>query len=355
MVFGRALIFATLVLVIILALPASGQSVISTRSGVLHFFEGSVYLGDQRLEPRLGRFPNVPEGAELSTQEGRAEVLLTPGVFLRIGDSSAIRMLATSLADTRVELEKGSAIIDSGEPNRETSVKLIYKDWQVHFVQKGVYRIDSNPPRLWVFQGKANVRAGSSSQPVVIERGNYVPFAAVLVPEPVTDQPRDALSNWEKGRSESIVADNAINSQIDEDPAAAAAGQDAFTYFPMLGVPSMGSMSGSPGYSSLYPYQPGFNSIYLPGYTYQPLLIGLMGRPYRMYSPGIGTVPIRIGTSPGIGTYTPTALPSRPIGRPLSPIGIGAHASPIHSAPVPAAPVHAAPHAVGGHVGGGRR
>ena len=89
---------------------------ISTHSGLIHFFEGAVYLGDQSLESRLGRFPTVPQGGELRTAEGRAEVLLTPGVFLRMADRSAIRMVVNDLADTQVELETGAVIVDSGEP-----------------------------------------------------------------------------------------------------------------------------------------------------------------------------------------------------------------------------------------------
>ena len=105
MSYGRACAFLTLAAVSRLALPAGAQSVISTHSGLIHFFEGAVYLGDQPLESHLGRFPSVPQGGELRTAEGRAEVLLTPGVFLRMGERSAIRMVSNDLADTQVELE----------------------------------------------------------------------------------------------------------------------------------------------------------------------------------------------------------------------------------------------------------
>ena len=56
-------------------------------------------------------------------------------------------MVNNSLADTEVELETGSAILDSDEPNVGTSVSLTYKDWTVHLLKKGMYRIDSNPPQ----------------------------------------------------------------------------------------------------------------------------------------------------------------------------------------------------------------
>src|SRR6202051_4790908 len=114
---NRAWAFSTLAVGIAVALPVKAQSVISTHSGVIHFFEGAVYLGDRPLESHLGRFPSVPQGAELRTAEGRAEVLLMPAVFLRICEYSGIRMVANALADTQVELRSGSAIVDSGGPN----------------------------------------------------------------------------------------------------------------------------------------------------------------------------------------------------------------------------------------------
>ena len=303
----RTCAFLTWAAAIALALSANAQSVISTHSGVIHFFEGDVYLSGQPLESHLGKFSSVPEGAELRTEDGRAEVLLTPGVFLRMGARSAIRMVANDLADTRVELKTGSAIVDSGDPNADTSVTLIYQNWKVHVLEKGVYRIDSDPPCLSVRQGKVEVSTGVNGQPISVEHGMSLPLAAVLVPEPSHAQSSDALSDWADGRGESIAADNAITAQIDEDPASPTAGVDGFTYFPSLGIASLGV--GSSGlYNSFNPYQSGFNSIYLPGYTYPPLILGLVGRGFRAYVPPI---PWRIGTSTGVGTIV--RIPRAPV------------------------------------------
>ena len=316
--------FSTLVMVTALALPAAGQSVISARSGVIHFFEGSVSLGDQPLEPHPGRFQILALGDELRTAQGSAEVLLTPGVFLRLGENSAVRMVANNLADTRVELLAGSAIVASDEPAPNTSVTLICRNWKVHFLQEGTYRIDSQPPRLWVDQGKAEVSAEASAAPVFVGHGMELSFAAVLVPERSINEPADALSAWSKGRSESISADNAIAAQISDDPTSAERsdlGPGVLTYFPLLGLPPLGSgLSGR--YSAFAPYQPGFNSIYLPGYTYQPfiLLLGISGhRGFPYLSPGIG-IPTR-GGAPSSGPVVtriplPHPAPVRPVPRP---------------------------------------
>jgi hypothetical protein len=337
MSYGRAYAFSTLALVTVLALPADGQSVISTRSGVVHFFEGAVFLGDVPMEPHPGKFPRMAEGAELRTAQGRAEVLLTPGVFLRMGERSAIRLVSNDLSDTRVELLAGSAIVDSAQPGSGTSVTLIYKDWRVRFLRKGSYRIDSEPPRLSVRQGDAEVRAGATGTPVSVTQWMNLPLAAVLVPERSIDEPADGLANWDHGRSESISADNAIIAQIDEDPASRSSdlAMSSFTYFPFIGALSLG-----PGVSSLYssytPYQSGFNSIYLPGYTYRPLLLGLSPRGYmsHIYSPPVYSHPNRAGFSSGVGAIVPgphAPVPLRPApAQPITPARPFTHGAGVH-------------------------
>jgi len=286
-------------------------------------------LGDQALVSHLGKFPTLPQGAELRTEQGRAEVLLTPGVFLRIGDKTTIRMIANDLADTRVELETGSTIVDAAEPNSGTSVSLIYKDWRIHLLQKGVYRLDTNPPHLLVNEGQAEVFAQAGEKPLDVAQGMDLPLASVLVPEAAKDFAADTLSDWAKGRAQSIVADNAITAQIDEDPAAQTAGVDSFSYFPLLGMPSPGLSYGSPGLYSSTPYQLGFNSIYLPGYTYQPLWLGLAMRGYGSY---LFTRTPRIGGSTGIGGVG--SYPRPPLMHHPAPIGgTTLHPGLTHSGP----------------------
>jgi hypothetical protein len=306
-----------------LALPARGQAVISTRSGVVHYFEGEVYVAGQRLEARFGKFTSIPEGAELRTEQGRAEVLLTPGAFLRVGEKSVIRMITNALSDTRVELLAGSAVVNSLEPAVATSVTLIYKNWSARQTDKGIYRIDSEPPRLRVREGEVEVATANADGSILVGQGMELPFAELLAPEKLTSEPHDALSDWADGRAESISADNTIAANI-EDPATMS-GTDlpagSFTYFPMLGLAAFGTgLSGAYGSVYTYPYtpygapgvyQPGFYSIYLPGYTRRPLLLGLPagGLQRSLYSPS------RIGVPGSPPPHMPIVRPTAP--RPL--------------------------------------
>lgn len=338
MLYGRAYPFCTLAAIALLAFPAVGQSVISTHSGTVHFFEGAVYVSDQQLESHPGKFSSVPQGGTLRTQKGRAEVLLTPGVFIRVGEQSTIRMVANQLSDTRVELLAGSAMVDSAGPTSGTSVTVLYKTWSVRFPEQGVYRIDSAPPRLWVFSGKADVSSGDKESAMTIGPGMEMPFASVPVPSRSTDRPHDELSVWAEGRQQSIFADNTIAANI-QDPAnltLSNPGIASFTYFPMLGLPAVGPGS-SALYTSVGTYQPGFSSVYLPGYTFFP------GYTYLPLSPGLVTVgvvaPYRspsYGGLTGTHPHAPIAYPS-----PLAPISI--HPTPVHPVAPHPMPVHPAP------------
>jgi len=323
--YGRAITFWVVSAVSFLSSPANAQSVISTRSGVVHYFEGAVSLGDQPLQYRPGKFSIVPIGAELRTERGRAEVLLTPGVFVRIGEQSAIRMVDNELLHTRVELLAGSAVVDSAEPNASTSVTLTYKDWSVRFLERGIYRIDSDPPHLWVLEGSAEVSAGAREAALLVDKDMDLPLAPVLVPEQTVNAPHDVLTAWAGGRHQSISADNTIAADIQDPANINTAGPDAggFTYFPMLGVPPMRDDLSST-YSSFASSQPGFHSLYLPGYTFLPLLIGLRGG----FS-SIGSPPNRLPLHPTpVFPISPHPIPIHPVSptptavRPAPPVAI---------------------------------
>jgi len=320
-------------------LPASAQSVIAAHSGVLYFFEGSLFLGDEPLQQKFGRFPDIGVGRDLRTEHGKAEVLLTPGVVLRIGEYSAVRMLSNQLSDTRAELVGGSAILEVGESDANGAVKLIYKDWQVRMPKKGVCRIDAQPPQLRVYTGQAEVSAGSDAA-VKVKEGETVPFAAVLVPEAATTTETDPFKTWAMSRSQAISADNSIAANIVDDPSkfdsadmtglGGMMAPGGLSYFPLTGLPSLGMMNPY-GLSFWSPYQSTLNSIYFPTYLYGPLYRGWPSSLYT-YSRGVG-----------IGT------PLRPPAVGFRPGGIGA---PRASFPTPPS-MHAPPHAAAPRVGGG--
>src|SRR5437899_331574 len=92
---------------------AFAQQVISARSGLIHYVEGAVQLDGQPVEVKIASFKEMKDNSELRTVDGRAEILLSPGAFLRLGENSAVRMVSGKLTDSRLEFLSGEALIEA--------------------------------------------------------------------------------------------------------------------------------------------------------------------------------------------------------------------------------------------------
>ncbi len=145
-----------------IAAVADAQSVISARSGVIHYADGEVYLADKLVEPKFGQFPEIKPGAVLRSEDGRAEILLTPGVFLRIGEDSSFRLVKNKLEDTHVEVLAGSVLIECAELLSDNAVTVTFKDYSFTPRKAGLFRLDSEPGRLRVYDGEVIVTASGS-------------------------------------------------------------------------------------------------------------------------------------------------------------------------------------------------
>src|SRR3974390_436037 len=150
-------------LLVLSASSAIGQSVISARSGLVHYVEGQVMLDDKAVEVKYSQFPEVRDNQVLKTLEGRAEVLLTPGVILRLAENSSFRMVSNRLADTRVEALTGSLMLEPGELAKDNQVTLLYKDRTISFAKSGLYRLDAENGSFRVYQGEAKVAVAGQS------------------------------------------------------------------------------------------------------------------------------------------------------------------------------------------------
>ncbi len=184
---------------VLVAGSACAQYVISAHAGVVQYVEGRAYLNDQLVEPKFGQFPDIKENQEFRTEEGRAEVLLTPGVFMRLGENSSIRMLSTHLTDTKVEVLSGSAMIECNDVPKDNSIQAIYKGNAIRFEKQGLYRIESEPARLKVYEGEAVVT--DSAGQLTLRRGKETSLAGVLVAESFDRKDQDSLYSWSDRRA----------------------------------------------------------------------------------------------------------------------------------------------------------
>jgi hypothetical protein len=184
---------------VLVASSAYAQYMISAHSGVVQYVEGSAFLNDDRVEPKVGQFPNIKENQVFRTEEGKAEVLLTPGVFLRLGENSSVRMVSTRLTDTRVEVLSGSAMVECDDLAKDNAIMLLYKGNSMLLVKHGLYRMDADAGLFKVYDGEAIVK-GESGQ-LTLHRGKDTLLNGALMAENFDPKADDELYRWSDRRS----------------------------------------------------------------------------------------------------------------------------------------------------------
>ncbi len=180
------------------------------RPGAVNYIvSGAAYLDGKQLNSRDVGTATLNAGDELTTQQGRAEVLLTPGVFLRLGDDSAVKMISPDITLTQVELEHGQAGVEVDEIYKQNDLQVIDAGVTTQLVQDGYYEVNANPATVRVFNGKAAVEvrdgkykvlkdghefalaAGTDGQPLAREK--TVKFNAKTNEDPLLQLEQPAL------------------------------------------------------------------------------------------------------------------------------------------------------------------
>jgi hypothetical protein len=192
------------------AFAAYAQSVVSAHSGTLHYFDGDVFINNDRAVVHVGRFSEVPENGTLRTERGRAELLLTPGVILRLGEHTSVKMLDTRLSSTRVELLEGTAMLESADPNidvKDPAVTLVLDGHEIQPVKYALFELSAAPAELKVFKGQANVTAADNH--LVVKDNRQVSLSGeTLVAEKFEAKDADDLYLWTRDRSSYLSAAN---------------------------------------------------------------------------------------------------------------------------------------------------
>ena len=181
---------------------AGDKWVITAQAGGVNYVEGEV--GIVRTLGKSGMLlkgDSVQVGDRVTTgANGRAEILLNPGSYLRIAENSAFEFKTTSLEDLQIYVERGSVMLEVFAANDfKVSVNTAKQNYDL--VDTGIYRIDvaaDGIARLEVWKGKAE--AGET----VLKGGRTTSSSNGVVAKFDRDE-RDAFETWSRDRAKELA------------------------------------------------------------------------------------------------------------------------------------------------------
>ncbi len=192
---------------------AGDKYVISAKAGGVNYTEGKVAVA--RVNGRSGllvKGDDLDVGEQVSTDAaGKAEILLNPGSYLRLGGNSSFEFVTTSLDDLKIKLRLGSAIFEVIVDN-DFRVSVMMPKSEIDLTNSGVYRIDVMPDgtsKVSVWKGKVEIGEEDETR-VKSGKSAVLGDSSTTVAKFDRDE-KDALELWSKDRAKELTK---INSRL---------------------------------------------------------------------------------------------------------------------------------------------
>ena len=287
----------------LLGATAYGQNIISAKSGMVHYLEGEAFLDNKPVDIKYSLFPEIKEGQVFRTSaEGRAEILLNPGTFLRVAENSSFKMIDKRLIDTRIDMLSGVSIIEVAELQKDNNLTVAFKDGTVELHKAGMYRIDADTSELRVYKGEAIVVRGG--QTLTVKEAHLTQLAGVTgSPQKFDNQMGDTFYRWAARRAGSISVANLSAAKTLRDSGYTSGTGSSWRYNPFFGmftfIPGNGMYYSPFGYYFYSPrtilraYEPYYNNAGYGG-----------GRGNAMNSYNASMVDRSVGYNPSYGYTT---------------------------------------------------
>jgi hypothetical protein len=189
--------------------------VISARAGGVNAVTGrtSMRVRGSSEWQQLSIREDLSAGDVVKTgSDGRVEILLNPGSYLRVGENSEFELANNSLDNLEVKLNRGTAIVEAtGADDTPMLINLTTPHTRIAIVRRGLYRLNvvpGNNTELIVRKGRAMHEPSHTK----IKGGNKVVFSAeTFSVAKLTDADKkkfDTLDAWSKDRAETVAQAN---------------------------------------------------------------------------------------------------------------------------------------------------
>lgn len=196
--------------------------VISAKAGGINAITGeaSVHGKGETVWQQLSITDDLDAGDRVRTaNDGRVEILLNPGSYLRLGGDSEVELSDNTLENLEVRLLRGTAIVEAtGADDLDLNINISTPHTKLAIVRHGLYRLNVVPgDATELIVRKGRVILSDSHQKV--KGGNKVVFNATNVSvAKLTKEEKKAQEDvevWSKERAKMLAkANNRINQRM---------------------------------------------------------------------------------------------------------------------------------------------
>jgi hypothetical protein len=141
--------------------------------------------------------------------DGRVEMLLNPGSYMRIGENSEFELADNSLENLEVRLIRGTAIVEvTGADDEELFIGITTPHARLSIVRRGLYRLNvvpGNTTELIVRKGRVMLEDSHTK----VKGGNKVVFSSGSFSVAKLDKKdSDTFESWSKDRAQTLAKEN---------------------------------------------------------------------------------------------------------------------------------------------------
>lgn len=199
--------------VIVIQAQNREKFVISAKAGGVNSVTGRVMLkrAGGTAEQPLTAQDDLVSHDRISTGGGgaRAEVLLNPGSYLRLGENSEFELVDNSLDNLRVKLISGSAIIEAtGADGVNLRIGIVTDKERLTIVRRGIYRLNVQTGSTELLVRKGRVQLGDNPRDVVKGGSKVIINSGPVLIAKTEKQDQDELDVWSKQRGENLARAN---------------------------------------------------------------------------------------------------------------------------------------------------
>ena len=182
------------------ALMSSAEAA-AAGAGTVSWVEGRVLLDGTAVGPGAPNVLAIEPGHVLRTEQGKAEVLLTPGVFVRLAENSSLKLINSSDSGTRVELLGGEALVEVLQMDKHARLDVIDRQGYTRLLDDGLYRFAATGPTVAVLEGK--VRVEDDRRSAAFGKGKQLDLAGhgAMQPKKFDRDWKDDLYYWSDRRT----------------------------------------------------------------------------------------------------------------------------------------------------------